>query len=221
MRGSTPRLPTLDFLYQQFLDDQNAAAFVRKVTGRYESGTLERLLAHPARTCRRAAALALGYVGTYDSNAPLGRALQDHDRGVRTLAENALRAIWCRAGTPDQQQLLEQAIRANVDKQYETAFLRAGRLVDQAPWFAEAWNQRAIALYGLSRFEESISDCKQALEINPYHFGAAAGMGQCHLQLGDSDGALEAFRRALQLNPELEGVRAVAANLERSRRRRP
>jgi len=69
--------------------------------------TLERLLAPTRRAAAVApAALALGYVGNYESNAALGRALQDLDRGVRTMAENSLRAVWCRAGTASQQQLL-------------------------------------------------------------------------------------------------------------------
>lgn len=219
MSGTPFRLPLLDFIYQRFLDDQDASAFIRLVGARYTSASLERLLLHSSRTCRRAAALALGYLGTYESNAPLGRALQDKDRGVRTLAENAMRAVWCRAGTPAQQQLLEHAIRCNVGKQYDRAYVRATELVDLAPWFAEAWNQRAISQYGLGRYTESVADCRQALEVNPYHFGAAAGMGQCFLNLGETDEALECFRRALRLNPELEGVRAAVQSLERARRR--
>jgi tetratricopeptide (TPR) repeat protein len=218
--GPAPRLPLLDFLYQQFLDDQDAPAFVRKVTARYTSATLERLLGHPSRSCRRAAALGLGYVGNYESNSPLGRALQDHDRGVRALSENALRAIWCRAGSPTEQHLLEHAIRANVAKEYDKAFSSAGELIELAPWFAEAWNQRAIARYGLGYYTDSIRDCRQALEINPYHFGAAAGMGQCFLHLGDADEAVDCFRRALRLNPELTGVRTVLDNIEQTRRRK-
>ena len=68
----------------------------------------------------------------------------------------------------------------------------------------------------MGRFRESIHDCQQALEINPYHFGAAAGMGQCYVQLGEYQTALECFRRALRLNPSLEGVRANIAHLERA-----
>jgi cytochrome c-type biogenesis protein CcmH/NrfG len=41
-------------------------------------------------------------------------------------------------------------------------------------------------------------------------------MGQCYLQLGDRAAALEAFRRALKLNPNLEGVRATVTYLERA-----
>jgi tetratricopeptide (TPR) repeat protein len=220
LSGSPLRLPLLDFLYHQFLEDQDAPGFMRKVTARYRPAALERLLTHKSRTCRRAAALALGYVGNYESNTALGRSLHDVDRGVRSLAENSMRAVWCRAGTPLQQQLLEHAIRSNVGKQFDKALVRSTELVELAPWFAEAWNQRAIAQYGLARYTESIGDCRQALEINPYHFGAAAGMGQCYLNLGDREEALDCFRRALRLNPELEGVRAAVQNLERAKRRR-
>ncbi|MGC3968429.1 MAG: hypothetical protein QM775_13945 [Pirellulales bacterium] len=49
MAGSLNRLPLLEFVYQQFLDDRDAAAFIRKVSARYAPATLERLLGHPAR----------------------------------------------------------------------------------------------------------------------------------------------------------------------------
>ena len=102
------------------------------------------------------------------------------------------------------------------NRHFEEALRGAAELIAQAAWFAEAWNQRAIAYYSLGRYPESIHDCQQALEINPYHFGAAAGMGQCHVQLGEYQAALECFRRALRLNPSLEGVRANIAHLERA-----
>jgi len=42
-----------------------------------------------------------------------------------------------------------------------------------------------------------------------------AGLGQCYLQLGNQLWALESFRRALELNPDLEGIRAQVNALER------
>ena len=91
---------------------------------------------------------------------------------------------------------------------------RLAQLPD-APTFAEAWNQRAIGHYSLGQFVDSIRDCRQAVEINPYHFGAVAGMGQCYLRLGNQLWALESFRRALALNPNLEGIRGNVTSLER------
>ena len=62
----------------------------------YLSGDeVKALLAQPgaagARAVRDTAVLALGYVGPYDANHALGRALLDNDRTVRTLAQSGIR----------------------------------------------------------------------------------------------------------------------------------
>jgi tetratricopeptide (TPR) repeat protein len=215
MSSELTRNPVLIELYQQFLADEDAAAFVHRVGHRYNAATLERLVRSGSRLVRRAGVLALGYLANYESNGALGRALNDPDRGVRLLAENAIRSVWVRAGSDEERREINAIIALNTTKQYREAHERACRFVEQAPWFAEGWNQRAIASYCTERYEESIQDCNQALELNPYHFGAAAGMGQCYLKLGEQSLALEAFRRALKLNPSLEGVRANIIYLER------
>jgi tetratricopeptide (TPR) repeat protein len=213
------RQPFLCRLYQQYVESQDTSAFIEQVKQRYATGTLERLAQHHARNCRRAAVFALSLLAGYEANAVLGRALNDRDRGVRTLAENGIREVWCRAGNAAQRKKLNSIIRLNGSRRYREAAEKAGELIQAAPWFAEVWNQRAIALYHQGFYLESINDCLQALEVNPYHFLAASGVGQCYLQLGDRAAALEAFRRALKLNPNLEGVRATATYLERALRR--
>ena len=214
MDESIPQLSRLERLYHEYLVDQDSSAFLRKVSQSYTTGTLERLVQHGPRLARRGAALSLGHLGDYGSNHVLGCALQDEDRGVRLLAENAIRSVWCRQGTEDQQQELGAIMRLNSGKHYQAAIDRAGTLVNDASDLAEGWNQRAIAYYGLGRYYESIENCRQAVELNPYHFGAVAGMGQCYMQLGNQLWALESFRRALALNPNLEGIRANIAMLE-------
>ena len=214
--GSHVRNPVLNGLYQGYLVSHDAAAFSKKVAQRYAIGTLERLCAHDQRMTRRAAVLAIGMVGKFESNDVMGRALIDEDRGVRTLADNGIRSLWCRAGSERQQRHLAYVIRMNAARRYEEAIRRATRLIEQAPDLAEGWNQRAIAFFSSGRFVESIRDCEQTLELNPYHFGAATGMAQCHLHLNDRAAALEVFRRALQLNPGLEGVRAHILYLQRA-----
>jgi len=207
------RLPFLTLLYQQYLANQDSAAFIRKVSQTYTQGTLERLASHGSPDVKRSAVLALGFLGDYEANHAMGRALVDDDRTVRMLAENGIRNLWNRAGTEDQSQQLAVIIRLNTAQQYRQASERATRLIEEAPWFAEVWNQRAVAHFALGEFDESINDCHQALEINPYHFAAASGMGQAYLHLGDHISALEGFRRALRLNPNLEGARAQVARL--------
>ncbi|MBX9789215.1 MAG: tetratricopeptide repeat protein [Pirellulales bacterium] len=210
------RAPALAGFYQAYLIDQNTAVFVKAVSRRYNCGTLERLASHARREVRRAAALAIGFIGDYDSNAALGRCLVDEDRAVRTIAENGIRSLWRRVGTSPQRQQLAALVRLNTSQRYREAVDAATELIKRLPSLAEAWNQRAIAHYNLGHYQDSIRDCHETLELNPYHFDAATGLGQCHLQMHDQMGALESFRRALRLNPGLEGVRTGIEYLERA-----
>ncbi|MBP89361.1 MAG: hypothetical protein CMJ64_22055 [Planctomycetaceae bacterium] len=216
MGRSTERYPTLATLYQRYLSDQASANFVKAVAASYTVGTLERLAECGQRNTRRAATMALGFLGDYASNQTMGRRLSDDDRGVRILAENGIRELWFRDGSDAQRQSLQIIIRLNNSLQPVPAERKVSELIDEAPFFAEAWNQRAIALFQRNRFDESANDCFQTLELNPYHFGAAVGMGQCYLELHDPIGALDSFRRALKLHPGLEDVRAQVSYLERA-----
>lgn len=209
------RPPHLLVLYQQYRDRKDSAEFIRRVAQTYASGTLQRLTRHPTREVRRAAVLALGQLGDYEANHTLGCALLDDDRAVRTIAENGIHAIWAKAGNDSERQELGVILRLNAAGLHEKALINATRLIERAPWFAEAWHQRAVAHFALGRLVESIRDCHQALEINPYHFVAATSMGQAYLQLQNTVSALECFRRALRLNPDLEGVRAQVIRLTR------
>ena len=215
MSSDSDRIPHLCLLYQQYLDNQDSADFIAKAEQSYTQGTLERLAENESRQVRRSAILAIGFLGDYEVNHIMGRALHDEDRTVRMLAENGIRNVWARAGNEQQRQVLRVVVRLNSTRQFEEAARRATQLVEKAPGFAEAWNQRAIARFAMGQPAESIRDCHQALEINPYHFAAASGMGQAYLQLGNHVSALESFRRALRLNPDLEGVRAQVTRLAR------
>ena len=215
MSSNAPRTPHLVTLYRRYLDHQDSAGFISKAAKWYTPGTLERLAEHPAREIRRAAVLALGFLGDYTTNHTMGRALHDDDRMVRMLAENGIRNVWTRAGSEMERRQLGIVVHLNSAGQYQEARRRASELIEKADWFAEAWNQRAVAHYSLGCYVESIRDCHQAMEINPYHFAAASGMGQASLKLGNPISALECFRRALRLNPNLEGVRVQVTRLSR------
>ena len=211
-----PRKALIEEFYQDFLVNQDTASFCLRVAKRYWVSSLERLAASGNTHSRRSAVMALGHLSNYESNSVLGRALQDGDAGVRMLAESALRSVWRRGGTEQQQHQLNRICELISDGQLDEAVRKSTDLIERAPWFAEAWNQRAIARFRQQRYRESVRDCHQTLEINPYHFGAAAGMGSCYLQLGEQILSLESFRRALSINPNLEAVRAQITRLERS-----
>ena len=152
VKNNNENEPVIDQLYCQYLENKETASFIKQVSERYTVATLERLLERGTRRSRRASVLALGLMGDYESNAMVGRALTDRDRTVRLLAENAIRSLWCRAGTESQQKTLRKIIRWNNSQQFDKAIELATQLVDSAPWIAEAWNQRAISYFSIKRF---------------------------------------------------------------------
>jgi len=213
---SDPRRPDLERLYHRYLETENTAGFIQAVSRTYLLSTLERLAWGGRHVTRRAAIMALGFLGDFSQNSALGRALHDRDRGVRLLADNGIRQLWRRDGSISHQQRLARVARLNNNEQYIEAIREATALIDDAPWFAEAWNQRAIGYFAERQFEDAANDCHQTLELNAYHFGAAVGMAHCYLQLDEPFAALENFQRALALNPDLEDVKGQIESIQRA-----
>ena len=154
----------------------------------------------------QAAAYALGIIGDTAAIAPLATALQHSDPDMRSNAEQALWAIWFRSGDKSIDDMLQKGADYIKREQYAEAVDLLTEITQIAPEFAEGYNQRAIAYFMLEEWEQSIDDCKKVVTLNPIHFGALAGMGQCYLRLGDLREALQAFQQALEIHPGLYGV---------------
>ena len=75
------------------------------------------------------------------------------------------------------------------------------QLIEDQPDFAEAWNRRAFLYYTNNEYEKSLADTQVAVELNPLHFGALHGMGLCYAALGEYSRAINAFKRALEIQP--------------------
>jgi tetratricopeptide (TPR) repeat protein len=193
--------------YRRYLQDRNTVQFVSVVKNRYSPGTLERLARASRPDLRRAATFALGFVGDFSVNHTVGRALRDEDPVVRRLAVNACRFVWNRPGSQQQRERLGEIIRLNAVGEHHYAAEQAMELLDDVPWIAEAWYQLGAACFQLSHFDRATTNCHQALELNPYHYVAATAMGEAYLRLDEPASALEAFRRALRLNPALHTLR--------------
>lgn len=184
--------------------------FKARVTERYTEGTLQRLLHSPDVHARRAAVLALGLIGSMDVNKPVARMLHDADRMVRQMAAEALWSMWFRADAEHHDELQRIVRLNNANK----AIQNLSALIAKAPRFAEAYNQRAILFFRTGDYQRSIADCEVVLKLNPFHFGAQAGMAQCYMKLRKPRPALRAFRNALRIHPDLEGVEATIRALE-------
>ena len=178
-------------------------------------------LKNPDQDVRRQAVARLGDVGDQTAVTPLVQALADSDEVVRQLAEHSLWQVWSRSGDATVDALYQEGIFFMQSGQLPEAVAKFGEVIALAPTFAEAWNKRATVYYLQGEFEKSLTDCEVVIRLNPVHFGALSGMGLNHLQLDQPEQALGAFERALQVNPNLDQIRALAEELrEQSHHRR-
>ena len=164
---------------------------------------------------RRAAILAIGFLGNFSNNEVMGRALNDNDRAVRMLADHGIRELWQRQGTVAQQGSLKRIFRLVDQSRMEDAIAAATQLIEVNPEFSEAFSQRAIAFCALGDYEAALVDCREALQFNRYHFPAAIGLAHCCMQIDEATGALAGYRLALNINPDLDSVRRQVSRLER------
>lgn len=81
--------------------------------------------------------------------------------------------------------------------------------------FAEAWNQRATALYLRGDFASAYADAEEAFRLNPYHFGARSGMGLCKFGMRCYDEALMMFESTLEINPRIESIKGQSKRLRK------
>jgi tetratricopeptide (TPR) repeat protein len=163
---------------------------------------------------RRRGALGLEALGRMDDAPALIAALRDPDEQVRATAEEALWAVWSRSGDARVDDLLKRGIAEMSAERLSEAIATFTRVIELKPEFAEGWNKRATVYYLAGEYRRSLADCGEVIKRNPQHFGALSGYGQIYLQLDQPDKALEYFRRALAVNPNLDGVQGMVEKLE-------
>ncbi len=177
-------------------------------------------LASPQEAARAEAVVWIARHGTAADTAPLYERLRDDSPVVRSYAEQALWLLWSRSGDEAIDRLMERGTDQMQSGQHREAIATFSEVIRRRPAFAEGWNKRATVLYLAGEFRRSLADCDQVLKRNPRHFGALSGAGLNHLKLEQYSQALEWFRRALEVNPNMSAVEAEMRVLEKRLRDR-
>src|SRR5688572_13420535 len=180
-------------------------------------GTREEALAalgSPDAAARAEAIVWIARHGAEADAAPLYERLHDADATVRAYAEQALWLLWSRSGDPELDRLMERGTAEMSAGRHREAIATFSQVIERKPAFAEGWNKRATALFLAGEFRRSLADCDEVLKRNPRHFGALSGAGLNHLELDQPREALEWFRRALQVNPNMDSIEEQRRRLE-------
>ena len=128
------------------------------------------------------------------------------DEETAKILEDAIWQTWLTSGSDSVDLLMSRAMEAMSDDDMETAEHLLTAIVEIKPNYAEAWDKRAQLYFGQDKYEEAIVDLEQTLRLEPRHFAALAGLGKIFEEYGQKQKALEAYRKALQIHPFLEGV---------------
>lgn len=129
--------------------------------------------------------------------------------------------VWNHAEDPETDRLLTEGNSALERLELETALVRFNAVIERDPEFVEGWNKRATLYYVMGKYRASIDDIQEVLAREPRHFGALAGLGMNYEALGYDRRALNAWRRALKVNPHLSDARVRIKALQTSLANRP
>ncbi len=159
------------------------------------------------------AALALGVTFCAPLAGPV--LAQDSARAERlldelqdaTTPENTTRLIgqirteWAKSGSAAIDLLLQRGRDALAAGDAEAAIEHLTAAIDHAPGFAEAYETRANAFYLSGLTGPAIEDLRQALVLNPRHFGALKGFAILLEDMERAEDARETWKRVLDLVP--------------------
>ena len=135
------------------------------------------------------------------------------DEDSAKLVENRIWALWLASGSDTANILMNRAKSAIDANELDVALKLLNALVKLKPDYIEAWNRRATLHYMRKEYGEAMADIRQVLIREPRHFGAISGLGMILNEFGDEKHALDAFRRALEINPHMSKIDEMVKSL--------
>ena len=135
------------------------------------------------------------------------------DEASAKHVEARIWAIWMQTPSDTAALLMLRAKAAMEAQQTNVALKLLGSVIKLRPDYVEGWNRRATLYYLQNDYAHSLADIQQVLIREPRHFGALAGLGMIMQDIGDDKRALDAFRKALAINPHLEKVPELVKSL--------
>src|SRR5882724_7959127 len=135
------------------------------------------------------------------------------DEASAKHVEARIWAIWLQTPSDTVSLLMTRAKTAMEGQNSDVALKLLDAVVKLRPDYVEGWNRRATLYYLKNDYAHSLEDIEQVLVREPRHFGALAGLGMIMQDIGDERRALDAFRKALAVNPHLEKVPELVKTL--------
>ena len=135
------------------------------------------------------------------------------DADAAKLVESRIWALWFASGSDTADLMMSRVKTATDAKDTKLAIQLLDAVIELRPEYTEAWNRRATIHFANKDYGKSLADIRQVLAREPRHFGALTGLGVIMQEFNEDKLALEAFRKALAVNPHLEKVPELVKSL--------
>jgi tetratricopeptide (TPR) repeat protein len=154
-----------------------------------------------------------GHGSTYSLNTLFEALKIAPDESSAKAIEERIWAVWMVSGSDTCNLLMSRVKAATDEKDYNLAVKLLSAIITIKPDYVEAWNQRATVYYLMNDYGHALADLREVLAREPRHFGALSGLGLILQDIGDDRHALEAYRKALLIDPHLEHIPDVVKTL--------
>jgi tetratricopeptide (TPR) repeat protein len=141
-------------------------------------------------------------------------ATAEDEQSAEESAQGIMR-LWRAAGSDTVTLLMDRAAKSFGEKNPALALKLLDAVVEIAPDYAEGWSQRAHVLYMENDVPRALGDLRRALALDPNHFRALEALGHILQEIGEKKGALQAYRRLLEVHPFAAGAKQSVEELER------
>lgn len=122
---------------------------------------------------------------------------------------------WVKSGDEEIDKLVGIAITGMQEGNHADALAVLDVVVAKKPDYAEGWNKRATVLYLIGELDRSLADIRHVLLLEPRHFGAISGIGLIEVAKGDPKGAIEAYRKVIEIYPMNATAKQSIESLEK------
>lgn len=138
---------------------------------------------------------------------------REDEESANLVAEEIV-AIWSESGSASVNLLLRRGSEATAQGDAKLARKMYNYAVDFSPEYAEAWARSARLALTQKQYNRALNESLKTLTLEPRHFYTLWTLGNVFEVLNRPDDALEAYREANRLYPELKAVKDRLEELE-------
>jgi tetratricopeptide (TPR) repeat protein len=120
------------------------------------------------------------------------------------VIEEKLKLMFRPSGSPSVDLLMTRAEAAAAATDKKTAKKLVEAITNIAPNYAEGWHTRAAMEQADGDDTDALVSLQKTVLLNPRHFAAMIELADMLEDYGDKGGALKLYRRALDLDPQLD-----------------